>query len=1056
MAKLPLITVVTPDSGPAKLEAIPKVEGGDSKGYYDTATGKVVVDKLIIDSLNAGILKTDVDGNVSSNTSIGHGEVDGLGALALLDAVDLADGEVTGVLGVDKGGTGKASVTAGSLLLGAGTGDMTELAGAANGHVVKWNASTSTWYSAAESGGGGGGGSVDSVTGTSPITVNNTDPANPVVGINQSALSIANTQVTGLGSLATKNSASLTADVTGTLPAGNGGTGLGAPASGNAGKVLAAKSDSTYELVDRVSSVGASGVLSSSGGTTPSISLTGTVGLGNGGTGSASNTGASGKVLVGNGSSAFVEQTMGGDATIGSTGSVTVQGLCGRTVSTATPANGQILVWSAGSSQWVPGASASGGSGGGGVTYYMNFGDTDNIGTTTNIPTNTTSTPNAPPYQLGRTSVGSTTTVTSAELGTVNMEHLCSFVTVSSPSTDPNIVNIPAGLWDFNIWARQISTQGGSGSALQSSFEVRVYKYSSGSVRTLLQSSDIIYIYDPMVVAQYIAQVNFPQTTILATDRIVVEIWGKAAVQNRAIELSFNGNTASHCHTTIPSVSGTGLVKVVNGSYQSPASLLVDADVDGAAAIAQSKISGLTTSLSGKVDTTRKVLGDGTTTSQSSTGALSADVTISMKDISAAKSALGSASKTVTITTDTYGRVTGLTEQSISGLAASVISSGVFGLAQGGLGTGSNTAGSGKILVGSGTAFVEQTMGGDATISSGGTLTLATLSPAVPTSAKGSATKSVTVTLNAKGLVTALSEQDIVLTSAGLPTNVAYKDVIQNFSAAQTFSGDVTLSSLTASRVLKLDFGGKVAADYIKDADVATNASIARDKLAVGTAVNSLIVNNGTDKKLSELAISATSGHVLKSNGTAATWGAIDVGSSNSVTGTLAATNGGTGQSTWTQGDILYASASNTLSKLSAGTAGYMLKTSGASANPSWAPVAYDIADRYTGLPTLNQVLTRFLAGRSFTLVAANTVCNSLVASSGATAAVLTLYRTRSGTKNAVGTITFSATSTGVVSSFNASYTSIQSGDIITLEMTTLDSGGTFASPYFTIGGYQV
>ena len=40
-------------------------------------------------------------------------------------------------------------------------------------------------------GGGGGGGSVNSVSGTTPITVNNTDPANPVVGINASSTSAA-------------------------------------------------------------------------------------------------------------------------------------------------------------------------------------------------------------------------------------------------------------------------------------------------------------------------------------------------------------------------------------------------------------------------------------------------------------------------------------------------------------------------------------------------------------------------------------------------------------------------------------------------------------------------------------------------------------------------------------------------------------------------------------------------------------------------------------------------------------------------------------------------
>ena len=48
-------------------------------------------------------------------------------------------------------------------------------------------------------------------------------------------------------------------------------------------------------------------------------------------------------------------------------------------------------------------------------------------------------------------------------------------------------------------------------------------------------------------------------------------------------------------------------------------------------------------------------------------------------------------------------------------------------------------------------------------------------------------------------------------------------------------------------------------------------------------------------------------------------------------------TSGGTGQSTYATGDMLYASATNTLSKLSAGTNGYFLGLSGGV--PTWQPV---------------------------------------------------------------------------------------------------------------------
>ena len=53
------------------------------------------------------------------------------------------------------------------------------------------------------------------------------------------------------------------------------------------------------------------------------------------------------------------------------------------------------------------------------------------------------------------------------------------------------------------------------------------------------------------------------------------------------------------------------------------------------------------------------------------------------------------------------------------------------------------------------------------------------------------------------------------------------------------------------------------------------------------------------------------------------------------VTGTLLDDNGGTGQSTFSKGDILYASAANTLSKLAVGTDGQVLTV--ATDVPSWA-----------------------------------------------------------------------------------------------------------------------
>jgi hypothetical protein len=58
---------------------------------------------------------------------------------------------------------------------------------------------------------------------------------------------------------------------------------------------------------------------------------------------------------------------------------------------------------------------------------------------------------------------------------------------------------------------------------------------------------------------------------------------------------------------------------------------------------------------------------------------------------------------------------------------------------------------------------------------------------------------------------------------------------------------------------------------------------------------------------------------------------------------TVPANLGGTGQSSYTTGDLLYASGSTTLTKLPLGTSGYVLKSTGSAPewqlNPTYLPV---------------------------------------------------------------------------------------------------------------------
>ncbi len=110
--------------------------------------------------------------------------------------------------------------------------------------------------------------------------------------------------------------------------------------------------------------------------------------------------------------------------------------------------------------------------------------------------------------------------------------------------------------------------------------------------------------------------------------------------------------------------------------------------------------------------------------------------------------------------------------------------------------------------------------------------------------------------------------------------------------------------------VIKVAAGAFTAATIL-NADVDAAAAIARTKLASGTA-DHVLINDGSGVMSSEASLDET--------------------------------RGGTAQSTYAAGDLLYASASNTLSKLPIGTAGQILKT-GDAGLPTWEDTNYPIQE---------------------------------------------------------------------------------------------------------------
>jgi hypothetical protein len=259
--------------------------------------------------------------------------------------------------------------------------------------------------------------------------------------------------------------------------------------------------------------------------------------------------------------------------------STSVDKLKGQPVAATAPTSGQVLTWDG--SQWAPAASTGGGGGGAnGLTYYLNQG-TNADAPITNLP--------GTPKQLGRSADASQTTAASGTLTPETWTQFAGFVTESTPQ-DPGSSDIPAGLWDFNVWL-----VGVAGTNQANQVRVKVFKYNGTDAPTLLATSEAVTIGTTAALVGFTVLV--PETAMLVTDRIFVTLEAYATGNNHSVTGQFGGNTPSHVHTSLGLVAGTGLWKNVAGVLQSPASLLVDADVDAAAAIAVSKINGaLTTS----------------------------------------------------------------------------------------------------------------------------------------------------------------------------------------------------------------------------------------------------------------------------------------------------------------------------------------------------------------------------------------------------------------------------------------------------------------------------
>jgi hypothetical protein len=153
---------------------------------------------------------------------------------------------------------------------------------------------------------------------------------------------------------------------------------------------------------------------------------------------------------------------------------------------------------------------------------------------------------------------------------------------------------------------------------------------------------------------------------------------------------------------------------------------------------------------------------------------------------------------------------------------------------------------------------------------------------------------------------------------------------LTTFSAANYALYSTSSSALTAG-TLPVAAGGTNVTSFTANGIVYGNGTSALGVTAAGTTGQVLIGNTGSAPTWGNLSGAAVTTFQTSLNGltpSTATSGAV------TLAGTLGATSGGTGLTSYTTGDIIYASATNTLAKLPAGTNGQILSL--ASGIPAW------------------------------------------------------------------------------------------------------------------------
>lgn len=241
--------------------------------------------------------------------------------------------------------------------------------------------------------------------------------------------------------------------------------------------------------------------------------------------------------------------------------------------------------------------------------------------------------------------------------------------------------------------------------------------------------------------------------------------------------------------------------------------------------------------------------------------------------------------------------------------AGTLVMSGILNPANGGLGVNSYTKGDILVATNS-TTLIKLPVGSNDQILTADSAQTSGVKWASP------ATLGTVTSVNASGGTTGLSFSGGPITSAGTLTLLGTLAAVNGGTGNNTFTKGDILVAVNSTTLVKLAVGTDGQALVV---DSAQTAGIKWGTPSGSGTVTSVQASGGT-------------------TGLSFSGGPVTTSGTLTLAGTLGAANGGTGNSSYTKGDLLAASASTTLAKLAVGTNNYVLTADSAqTSGMKWA-----------------------------------------------------------------------------------------------------------------------